>query len=198
MKDSVKEVLRLERRVQYSPKPLSNPNMTAEFRDVEGNPRKEFTLPQVSDKDMDDESDSDKGRITQQPVSSTQRKPIPVARKVKKHRMPVTSETDVVYRKPKKGVPLPIDPRLMGYTQMMSQSAAGGWVEESDSEDCSDVFEEVSKIRMDPSFQIYLIVGIIVLVLAVVGSVRLHELVYGKPEIPENTFDFLRKHDDEL
>lgn len=184
-------------------KAILPPQMAGELGDIEGNLRKEgapkFTLTSPSVNQMDDDSESDKDMVRKQPVPSTQRKPVPIVRKVKKHRLPVVPEMDVVNRKPKRGVPLPIDPRLMGYTEMMSQSAAGGWVEESDSEDCSDVFEEVHKIRMDPMFQIYLIVGIIVLVLAVVGSVRLHETIYGKPEIPENTFDFLRKDDnDEL
>lgn len=177
--------------------------MAAEFRDIEKNPRNVAanslftTIAPQTEQTVDDESESDKERISQQPLPSTQRKPIPIAKKMKKHRNVPAPEMDVIYRKPKRGVPLPVDPRFMGYSDMMRQSAAGGWIEESDSEDNSDVFEEVKKIRMDPSFQIYLIVGLIVLVLAVVGSVRLHEFVYGKPEIPENTFDFLRKHDED-
>lgn len=109
-------------------------------------------------------------------------------------------DMDIIHRKPKRGVPLPVDPRLMGYAPMMGQSMAGGWAEESDSEDNIDVFEEVRKMKMDPTFQLYLIAGIIVLVLAVVGSVKLHEAIYGKPVIKENTFDFLSdfSKDDEL
>ena len=174
--------------------------MAADFRDIEGNVGQAALLTCRSDSD----ADSSVSAVIHQPSASavaanmqTQRKAASLVKKFKKHRPHVPPDMNVIHRKPKRGVPLPSDPRLMGQPQMMAQSAAGGWVEESDSDDAIDVFEEVSKMRMDPSFQIYLIVGIVVLVLAVVGSVRLHEFVYGKPEIPENTFDFLRKDDNE-
>lgn len=173
--------------------------MKSEFLDIEGNPRKLVQEPPVQTPDQESEgSDSEQELIKKQPSVNVTRKSLSVQRKTKKHKGQMLSDMDVIYRKPKRGVPLPIDPRLMGYADMMAQSAAGGWVEESDSEGCSDVYEEVHKMRMDPTFQFYLILGLIVLVLAVVGSVRLHEWVYGKPVIPENTFDFLRKDDEEL
>lgn len=90
--------------------------------------------------------------------------------------------------------------RLPGHPHTYAQSKAGGWVDESDADETdTDIFREVRKIKMDHSFQVFLVIGIIVVVLSVVGSVKLYEFFYGKPKIPENTFDWLEKDDkDEL
>ena len=177
--------------------------MNAPFEDIEGNPRNmspndQFIL--LSQTEANEDPDE---AIVEQPTKAA-RKPrtqTPAVKKVKKSVKARASppEMDVIHRKPRRGVPLPLDPRLSDHYATMAQSAVGGWIEESDSEDNSDVFEEVRRLRMDPTFQVYLIIGLIVVVLAVVGSVRLHEFLYGKPDIPENSFDFLRNFtEDEL
>lgn len=108
---------------------------------------------------------------------------------------------DVLYRRGKGRVEVPRNqrfPTIPLQEEIFAQSRAGGWAEESDSEVDTDVFREVRKMKMDSSFQIYLIVGLVILVLSVVGSVRFYEFLYGKPEIPENTFDFMKKKDGDL
>ena len=171
------------------------------FHDIESHPN--FSVAQQQQPvltSFDGESEEEQ-LIRKQPHSKTTRKSGSILRSShRKHKPFPLPDMDIIHRKPKRGVPLPVDPRLMGYAPMMSQSMAGGWAEESDSEDNIDVFEEVRRMKMDPTFQLYLIAGIIVLVLAVVGSVKLHEAIYGKPVIKENTFDFLSdfSKDDEL
>jgi hypothetical protein len=113
----------------------------------------------------------------------------------------VLPQQDILYRRGKGRVQTIRDPRFPSlplHEEMFPQSHAGGWAEESDTDADTDVFREVRKMKMDPTFQIYLIVGIIVLVLSVVGSVKFYEFIYGKPKIPENTFDWMKKDDEEL
>lgn len=42
----------------------------------------------------------------------------------------------------------------------------------------------------EAAFQAYIMIAMVVVVLGTIGSVKLWEMFYGKPEIEENKFDF--------
>ncbi|KAI1309016.1 hypothetical protein HDE_00340 [Halotydeus destructor] len=63
-----------------------------------------------------------------------------------------------------------------------------GWADGSDSDE--ERARDPSKVPGEAAFQAYIMIGMIVIVMAVVGSVKLYELWYGKPDIPENRIEF--------
>ena len=113
----------------------------------------------------------------------------------------VPTEPKVMYKRNKKGILKPVvvnQPNgstgsgLSDWKEgIQPQSARAGWIDEqTDDSDNSDVFRAVRKPPSDSTFQIYVILAVIVLITATVGSVKLWEFFYGKPKIKENFFDF--------
>lgn len=185
--------------------------MASQFVDIEGNPKQMVHHGDDSDAAVEDVLDSLETDmlISQQPTRSS---PAPMIhhKKIKRsHKSriiskepPPVQDTHGLFRRNRKAQafqPVPLEPRITGHPGVIAQSAAGGWVDESDSDDVSDVFEEVkTKVDITPPF--FIIVSVVLVVIISVTSVLLYEkfILGGKPEIPENTFSFLRKDGDEL
>lgn len=111
----------------------------------------------------------------------------------------VSTEPKVMYKRNKKGILKPVvvnqphgSTGICDWKEgIQPQSARAGWVDEqTDDSDNSDVFRAVRKPPSDSTFQVYVILAVIVLIIGTVGSVKLWELIYGKPKIKENLFDF--------
>lgn len=106
-------------------------------------------------------------------------------RKVKRTRVrakvPPIGEIPDLHRRGKKSNQIPL--HLAGrYPYIYEQSHAGGWVDDSDS-DCSDVFSEVRRVKIDTVKQIYMILGVVIIVIISVSSIYLYEWIYGKPKV---------------
>lgn len=179
------------------------------FFDVEGNPHIPFNENNndsascknnnnpAADCDEDDFEDFDEDFVEQ--LISSQPKRRKTGRKgADASPLFPDASPKVIFKRNKKGflIPVPVGPRAQDWKEgIQPQSMRSGWIDESDS-DNSDVFKMVSKKQVDATFQIYVVIGIIILILATVGSVKMWEMIYGKPKIKENSFDFLNDDDD--
>lgn len=72
-----------------------------------------------------------------------------------------------------------------------ARAAQSGWIEGSDSDE--EFLTDPSKVPGEAAFQAYIMIAMIVVVLGTIGSVKLWEVFYGKPEIPENKLEKAKK-----
>lgn len=194
-----------------------------EFVDIEGEPRRLISTQSLETESSESESDEavvedhdggddpTQNLISLQPTSNA---PVPALRSILKRKAkgkkgsqkpkpviepsPTIIQDGIHRRGPKTRDHFDIpSPPLQTHARIAPQSRTGGWAEESDSDDDPDVYREVKKMDMNPMFQIYLVGCLVLIVALAVGSVKLYELYYGKPKIPENTFDFMKDKDDD-
>ena len=132
------------------------------------------------DTDGDEELITTQAQVREGPGHNLHRK---VKRPRHRARPQVINEVPdlALHRRGKKGGQVPLHMQG-GFPFIFEQSHAGGWVDDSDS-DCSDVFSEVRNARIDTMKQIYMILGVVVVVIFSVSSIYLYEWIYGKPKV---------------